>query len=305
MRRARSRRCRQPSSDARSQLNITAQLLGVNSPGQSSDSMTLNGPTSKVWLDHWKTYLKGQGVGFFVGSIASLAKANGRFMPCWHSDNSYRSVVGPIPEDPELRFKAPSKNGEDIEQFRFVLALSYQKVTDLLWEHADDVMSASGPFRQIVEFDVNGGRRKFGNPGLIPIDRDPLTGAEPLSYPLRTISGVQMFFPGNYRFGEGNVYFARTPWDLTSISQLSYWKNPRLARRVQGTDFGGYRRLARIRRPTGDQGLNCRPRQRCLAFLGQRNCRRSLGSGQKRLRDGVRRRGPGTALFPLGSQPCL
>ena len=247
-------------SDARTQLNITAQLVGVNSLGQSSDSMTLNGPTSKVWLDHWKTYLKGQGVGFFVGNIASLAKANGRFMPCWQSDDTCRSVVGPIPEDPELRFKAPSKNGEDIEQFRFVLALSYQKVTDLLWEHADDVMSASGPFRQIVEFDVNGGRRKFGNPGLIPIDRDPLTGAEPLGYPLRTISGAQMFFPGNYRFGEGNVYFARTAWDLTSISQLSYWKNPDSLGEFRGqisVDIGAWHEFAGrpgIRASTVDHG---------------------------------------------------
>jgi hypothetical protein len=212
-------------SDARTQLDVTAQLLSVNSLGQSPDNMTLNGPTSKAWLDHWKAYLKGQGVKFFVGRVESLTKVQGRYVPVWSNVDGCQQVAAPVPEDPEFDFKAPSDDGGNIEQFRFVLALSYQKATDLLWNHADDVMSTDGPFRQLLEFDVNSGRRKVGNKGLIPVHRDPLTGAEPKAYPLRTISGVQMFFPGNYRFGQGNVYFAHTPWDLTSISQLSYWKD--------------------------------------------------------------------------------
>ena len=146
-------------------------------------------------------------------------------MPVWKKIDACHKIPEPVPEDPKHCFKAPSKDGSDIEKHRFVLALSYQKATDLLWDHADEVMSADSAFRQLLEFDVHGGRRKPGTKGLIPVHRDPLTGAEPRGYPLRTISGAQMFFPGNYRFGEGNVYFARTNWDLTSISQLSYWKD--------------------------------------------------------------------------------
>jgi FAD binding domain len=210
-------------SDARTQLDVTAQLVSVNSLGQLPEHMTLNGPTSKAWLDHWKVYLKNQGVEFFVGRITSLEEIKDRYVPVWQKIDGCHKITEPVPEDPDHRFKAPCTDGSDIEQHRFVLALSYQKATDLLWNYADDVMSADSAFRQLLEFDVHGGRRKPGNKGLIPVQRDPLTGAEPADYPLRTISGAQMFFPGNYRFGEGNVYFARTPWDLTSISQLSYW----------------------------------------------------------------------------------
>jgi hypothetical protein len=57
-------------TDARSQGNIVAQLQ-LHYLKDRSD-FTLNGPTSDVWLRHWKKYLKHQGVRFFVGELTHL-----------------------------------------------------------------------------------------------------------------------------------------------------------------------------------------------------------------------------------------
>ena len=58
-------------SDARTQLDVTAQLLQLNMSSPAEADRTLNGPTTTAWLDHWKAYLKNQGVKFFVGEALS------------------------------------------------------------------------------------------------------------------------------------------------------------------------------------------------------------------------------------------
>ena len=57
-------------TDARSQGNIVSQLQ-LHYLKDHCD-YTLNGPTSDVWLRPWKTYLKSQGVRFFVGTLSGL-----------------------------------------------------------------------------------------------------------------------------------------------------------------------------------------------------------------------------------------
>lgn len=59
-------------SDARTQFDVTAQLMNFDPSTEAIDDMTLNGPTSTVWFDYWKAYLKAQGVKFFVGKITAL-----------------------------------------------------------------------------------------------------------------------------------------------------------------------------------------------------------------------------------------
>ena len=207
--------------DARTQLDVAAQLLMVNLFGPQPDNMTLNGPTSKAWLDHWKAYLINQGVRFYVGELKAFAKIGEHLVPAWNSG-------GPTPEDPTQLFVAP-KDADDIGKFRFVTAMSFQKTSDLLWTVYDEIEKTDGPFQQFLEFEERVGRRKRPSKGSaggpIPPMREPATGRENKTYPLRTISGAQLFFEEDYRFGVGNVYFARTPWDLTSISQLSYWQD--------------------------------------------------------------------------------
>lgn len=54
-------------------LNACQLLLDFLKDGRGTD-MTLNGPTSYSWLDPWKSYLKRQGVQFFVGELVGMVQ---------------------------------------------------------------------------------------------------------------------------------------------------------------------------------------------------------------------------------------
>ena len=209
-------------SDARTQLDVTAQLLQLNMSSPAEADRTWNGPTTTAWLDHWKAYLKNQGVKFFVGEVVGLRQVSGRYLPRWSADDS---TTFPTPEDPEDVFHAPKPDGSDLDGFRFVLALSYQGASKLVWSDYDGVNGAESPFRRIIQFDQQCGRRKTGDAQPNLPKRNPETGAEARGYPLRTISGAQFFFAEGYRFGYGDIYYPRAAWGLTSISQFAYWRN--------------------------------------------------------------------------------
>ena len=215
-------------SDARTQLNTTFQLMAVPPAENITADMTLNGPTNTAWLDHWKTYLKAQGVKFFVGRITSLRLMDDRFVPEVEGPDGLNE---PRPEDPHDPYRHPRPGG-DLDNHRFVLALPFQRASSLIWAAYHKVVpkavaanspTFSGPFHQLLEFDRRSGRRDdSGHQARALIDRT--TGKPSETHPLRTISGLQYFFPQEYRFGKGNVYFVSSPWALTSISQFAYWR---------------------------------------------------------------------------------
>jgi putative NAD(P)-binding protein len=213
-------------SDARTQLDITFQLMAVPSAENITVDMTLNGPTSTAWLDHWKTYLKAQGVKFFVGRITSLQLMDDRFVPGVEGPDG---LDEPRPEEANDPYHRP-RSGGDLNNHRFVLALPFQRASDLIWAAYHKVVvganppAFSGPFHQLLEFDRRSGRRDDRGREARALIADRATGKPPETYPLRTISGVQYFFPQEYRFGKGNVYFTSAPWALTSISQFAYWR---------------------------------------------------------------------------------
>lgn len=212
-------------SDARTQFDIVIQMMGLHPEKEFISDKTLNGPTDLAWLDHWKRYLKTQGVQFFTGGLERirLDETDKQFYP---------EAIGPEgcgmprPEDPYQRYEAPTP--ETYNWHRTILASSYQTASNLVWDAYHQAMEASvpfsGPFRQLVEFDRKSGRRGMDGK-LLPIPRDPRTGAQLGDTPLRTISGLQFFFPNMYRIGDGNIYFPDSPWGLTSISQFAYWRD--------------------------------------------------------------------------------
>ncbi len=59
-------------ADARTYGNIALQLMADQFGDSEFVDMTLNGPTSQVWLRPWKQYLERQGVRFFVGRVRGL-----------------------------------------------------------------------------------------------------------------------------------------------------------------------------------------------------------------------------------------
>ena len=212
-------------SDARTQFNIVVQLMGLAPDQKNVADMTLNGPTDTAWLDHWKRYLKVQGVRFFVGSLHSI-KLDGATQSFIPEVRGPRGKDRPQPEDPYDSYQMPADGGDDLH--RFVVALPLQAASDLISDAYQNAMAQNvafeGPFRQLVEFDRASGRRRVDGT-LVEPQRNPSTGATLGDYPLRTISGLQYFFSNNYRIGTGNLYFPDSPWGLTSISQLAYWQD--------------------------------------------------------------------------------
>ena len=68
-------------TDARTMGTVYCQLL-LDSVGDASESNhTLNGPTSTAWFDHWKRYLRRQGVRFFCGRLESLVWLGEELLP--------------------------------------------------------------------------------------------------------------------------------------------------------------------------------------------------------------------------------
>ncbi len=212
-------------SDARTQFDIAVQLMGLAPDQKNVADMTLNGPTNTAWLDYWKAYLKVQGVRFFTGSLDGMAldETSKAFVPSVSGPDGHGL---PLSEDPFLPYLHPGSS-ENLRH-RFVVAMSYQHVSDVVAAAYETAMQArlpfTGPFRQLLEFDRQSDRRNVQG-DLLPTQRSAETGAPLGAYPLRTISGLQFFFPNRYRIGSGNLYFPDSPWGLTSISQFAYWRN--------------------------------------------------------------------------------
>jgi NAD(P)-binding Rossmann-like domain len=205
-------------TDARTQYNALIQMLVQNPLEEFIPDKTLNASTSEAWLNHWKAYLKRKGVEFFVGRLKRLEKQGDEFVPIVEP--------GPTPEYDNSDFDR--RKGSNF----FVMALPFPEASRITWEAWSDIKNNpldaarfTGPFQQLRDFDIVTGRRTSGG-AAEPRRRDPRTG-QPTDArdPLRDISGIQYFMPANYRFGEGHVYYPNSPWALTSISQLAFWRD--------------------------------------------------------------------------------
>ena len=121
-----------------------------------------------------------------------------------------------------------------IERFKksdfFVMAMPYEQASQAIWDAYSQIAESSyksgftGPFEQLKQFNDYVGQRPDRS-GAIRRVRDPITGRpQNPKDPLRDISGIQYFMPQNYRFGDGHVYYPDSPWALSSISQVAFWR---------------------------------------------------------------------------------
>lgn len=239
-------------TDARIQYNIAIQMLAKNPLGKNLPDFTLNASTSDAWLNRWKGYLKKKGVNFYTGYLKSLQLNNEQ------EQNEYvPEVIGeidgrPVPEldNPALYRDDPNGRNNDVnvdadskkkwQSFEFsksdffVMALPFERASQIIADAYLNLEKSrrknfSGPFRQFYEFDLVTGRREPGETGLAETSynrlRDPRSGRPTNTKdPLRDISGVQYFTSNNYRLGKGHAYYPRSQWALSSISQLSFWR---------------------------------------------------------------------------------
>ena len=185
-------------------LNAVQLLLDYRGDGSGVD-MTLNGPTSSVWLQPWKEYLRNQGVDFFLGEIVGL-KAEGKdLVPIvardtasldertgndGHSSRKLENYVDrakrlmaeveesthgvasrPLAERPGVE-PFVAENEEGLKPDFYVLALPFEQAGRIAWEFdANNSGFLEGDLAQLAEMDRKTIQR--GSDGYDPVQHRP------------------------------------------------------------------------------------------------------------------------------------
>lgn len=87
-------------SDARVQGNTLVQLLLAHLRHGERADLSLNGPTSEAWLDHWRRFLEFQGVKFYKGELEFFAENNLEVIPIARDRNGKVDTCKPHGSDP-------------------------------------------------------------------------------------------------------------------------------------------------------------------------------------------------------------
>ncbi len=198
-------------SDARTQGNISLQLLVDQSkPGANSD-FTLNAPTSTAWFNHWHDYLKRQRVRFVRAKLSDFAYQDGQIKPRIDRTKGTATLDGGAP--------APTTVDADF----YVLALSLP-----------GMVAAAGQFIRAAEEhvapedleDFHRVRRFAG--GSEASLQAQLAAPKP-NGPLQHLSGIQFYLDEQVNFWRGHTQYLDSAWGLTSIAQPQFWASPRQA----------------------------------------------------------------------------
>lgn len=111
----------------------------------------------------------------------------------------------------------------------YVLAVPYEEASRLVWGAWNSrpvSVQFEGVFEQLRSFDKATERweENAGQGVERPVRRDAAGRPTPPHHPLRDMSGIQFYFENQVRIGRGHTDFVDSPWGLTSISQLAWWR---------------------------------------------------------------------------------
>lgn len=176
-------------SDARTQGNITIQLLMDQLKPDAEADYTLSGPTSSYWLNHWHDFLVHQGVKFVRGALEGFERREGKILPVVSDDVT---ITGDL----------------------FVLALSLPAMKEAAMKFLEVArplgLDGLGEMQKVLDF-------------AGPLN---LGVAEP-DGPLQHLSGIQYYFDQDVQFWRGHTQYLDSEWGLTSIAQPQFWSRPR------------------------------------------------------------------------------
>ncbi len=219
---ARARDC-----DARTYGNISVQLFLNQLENSKRTDGTLNGPTSIAWLNHWRRYLRIQGVEFHRGELKNFIEVDGQAHPIvtltrtWHRKNEDPEDTNAKNEGEATTQKPANFAVQDVRQ-----GLPLQKEVDTLLLRDYYVVAISiQNIRKIVDrlppHLVKGDlariqKMKLGNTAQANPDGM-----------LRHLHGIQYFLATDDSFVRGYSSFVDSPWKLSSISQPQFWQSKR------------------------------------------------------------------------------
>lgn len=194
-------------SDARTQGNITIQLMLDQLKSDALADYTLAGPTSGAWLDHWHDFLVDQDVEFARGELERFEVV----------DQQIRPVV----------------NGTQATGTYFVLALSLPGMSRIAGSLIEAAQQARVPATELRDLE-----RTLAFAGDLATD---LSRACPEG-PLQHLSGIQYYFDQEVRFWRGHTQYLDSAWGLTSIAQPQFWAGARRSshgyRSILSVDIG-------------------------------------------------------------------
>jgi uncharacterized protein with NAD-binding domain and iron-sulfur cluster len=171
--------------------NIFLQLMfDALLPGASTDRV-LNGPTSEVWFNPWKKYLKNKfGQDFKFYQSHQVIKV----LPPDKTPSKNGGIEGVIvrnldPKNESDRAKICVTDGD-----YYIMALPVEVLTELL---TDEITEADPALKSIKK----------------------------LSLCTAWMNGIQFYLKKDVPIDDGHALYADSPWALTSISQRQFWKD--------------------------------------------------------------------------------
>lgn len=239
-------------ADARTQGNISVQLLMDNLGLHEFSDSTLTGPTSEAWFVHWRKYLEAQGVRFYSAEVKKVTYRAGAALG-HRLDLKFDSDVLMRLEGEEYKKPSDTTNSPHY----VICATDLPGAADLFRDTGLNIGVLAGePEPEVTEEDTEPGA------GL---------GAEPLekfAYPdgryqedprilsldmnkghdrYQTLTGIQFFYPSRLSFADAHIYYAESAWGLSAVSQYQYWRpyvtQPQKERRFLGNlsiDIGAW-----------------------------------------------------------------
>lgn len=179
--------------DARTQGNVTVQLLLDQVADVRYADGTLNGPTSEAWFAHWRRYLEMQGVEFVHGELRGIQ----------HRD------------DGSIKLDLHRSDGQDawVMDGYYLIALPLQEAQRIITKDLVERYERSRPegardetLRRIHEMPTGG------------LDAPHPEGA------LQHLAGIQYYFAEDIQWVHGHTYYPDSDWGLSSISQALFWR---------------------------------------------------------------------------------
>ncbi|HET9826241.1 MAG TPA: FAD-dependent oxidoreductase [Chitinophagaceae bacterium] len=224
--------------------DIFLQLLfNMANPAVATDRI-LNGPTNDRWLHPWYEYLIGKGVDYrFLSDVVKIdcdpvaKKITGVWV------QKLKESKGPFVEAvPRSQLPPPEKFTADY----YLLAVPIEVAAPLL---IGDILKG----RTIQQFTIDIieeaiKQNTLADPEISIMDvtneaianaavmqADPcLFGVVELSNDVSWMTGVQFYLNEVVTLNQGHIIFSDSPWAVTAISQLQFWKNFDIAKYADG-----------------------------------------------------------------------
>jgi uncharacterized protein with NAD-binding domain and iron-sulfur cluster len=224
--------------------DIFLQLMfNMANPSVATDRI-LNGPTNDRWLHPWLEYLIGKGVDYrFLSDVVKIDCDidNKKISGVWV--RKLAESKGPFVEHiPESQLPPPEKFTADY----YLLAVPIEVAAPLL---IGDILNG-GTIQQFTIDVINKAihDHTLDDPSVSILDvmndaigkaaimqADPcLSGVVELSNDVSWMTGVQYYLNEVVTLNQGHIIFSDSPWAVTAISQLQFWKDFDIANYADG-----------------------------------------------------------------------